>query len=191
MMENFFSRSSGVFSPENKKRAPQRNAFFVFENSVLERRVGEVNVAGVDGDVFSESPLFVVDEELEGDGFRFRFGNPMPFRAAVAEHRNALFPAQAGAFSADVEHVAPSHINISDDARDTLRGFLRCCRFCGNLFCGSFRYGCFGDRSFCCRRFFCGFLGDNCLLRRSRGCGCFLFRAALSSCGLCCFLHIR
>lgn len=93
MMENFFSRSSGVFLRKIKNALRKETRFFIFENFVLECRVGEMHVAGIDGDVFSESPFFVIDEELERDGFRFRFRNPMPFRAAIAEHRNALFPA--------------------------------------------------------------------------------------------------
>ena len=81
-----------------------------------------MNVTGVDGDVFAESPNLVIDEELEGNRANVRFRNPMPFRVIFTEHRNSLFPAQACAFAADVELLAPADINMRNDARQ----FQRC-----------------------------------------------------------------
>lgn len=141
-----------------------------------------MNVSGVDRNVFAGGPFFVVDEELERNRLRIGFRRPVPFRAVVAKHRNALFPAQSGAFAANVEHIAPADIDVGDDSRYLL----------SHLFCG------------CSRRFFHRFLGRfggrrlrggfrRNLLGGSCGflfCCCFLFRAAFGCRGLCCLFHI-
>ena len=76
-----------------------------------------MNVTGVDGDVFAESPNLVIDEELEGNRANVRFRDPMPFRVVFTEHRDSLFPAQAGAFAADVELLTPTDIDMRNNAR--------------------------------------------------------------------------